>query len=246
MARAAAGSGSFRAALGLALLAGVFLAFAIHWQVWTRPSASGAGILLLVLSGLVLGVFGLLRRPSWQVRGAAVASLVVATSVLNAVWLPALDRNNKHYSLVLQEDDRLARRYADHHHWIPHQKSGYFLLAEFLEGKQIRYVEGTQLSPWRLLTLVRASEVVEIPPPDYPLPSPQELVDRFRERHLQKYSPNWKGEERSYRMVGIVDRAESADYFVVLALQGIDFVIPGPIWESVGLQQIMRQRSQAP
>ena len=38
-------------------------------------------------------------------------------------------------------------------------------------------------------------------------------------------------------MVGITKGAEEAEYFVVLEVEGVDFVIPDSVWEAIGRGQ---------
>jgi hypothetical protein len=201
------------------------------------PHVIPVGVGLIMLTGLGLGVFGLLRRPAWRLRTASVAMLVVAAIVVNLLWFRAIDRANGQYSLQLQEDDLLSSRYFNHDHWIPRQKSAYFVMADLLEGKQIRYIKGSQLSRWRLAALAEPSEIVELDPPDYPLPTAQQLWNRYPKRKHWLHSPSWRGEERHYRMAGITRGAEKAEYFVVLEVEGVDFVIPDSVWEEIGRGQ---------
>ena len=107
-------------------------------------------------------------------------------------------------------------------------------MADLLEGKQIRYIEGVWLSKWRLAALAEPSEIVEVDPPDYPLPTAQQLWNRYPNRKFRLHSSDWMGEKRLYRMVGIEEGAEKAEYFVVLEIEGVDFVIPDSVWEAIG------------
>lgn len=220
--------------LGSTIMAGIVVVIAHDLLVWQLPRVSPHGVGLIMLAGLGLGVFGLLHRPSWRLRAALVATLVVAAIVLNSFWFRAIDRTNLGYSFRRQEDDLLSTRYYKHDHWIPRQKSAYFVMADLLEGKQIRYIEGSQLGKWRLAALAKPSEIVEMAPPSYPLPTAQQLWNRYPHREHWLHSPDWKGEERFYRMVGITQGAEEAEYFVVLEVDGVDFVIPDSVWEAIG------------
>ena len=162
------------------------------------------------------------------------ATLVVVAIVLNALWFPVIDGRNPGYSFRWQEDDLLSSRYRKHDHWIPRQKSAYFVMADLLEGRQIRYIEGSQLDKWRLAALTEPSEIVDLAPPGYALPTARELWSHYPNRKYRLHSPNWKGEKRLYRMVGITKDAEKAEYFVVLEVDGVDFVIPDLVWEAIG------------
>jgi hypothetical protein len=219
------------------IAAGIVVAIARALLVWQLPRVGPHGVGLIMLAGLGLGVFGLLRRPSWQTRSILVSALVVAAVVVNLLWFREIDREDSKSSFRRQEDDLLSTRYYEHHHWIPRQKSAYFVMADLLEGRQIRYIEGSQLSKWRLAALAEPSEIVELDPPDYPLPTAQQLADRYPYRPYQLYSPRWRGEERLYQMVGITEGAEKAEYFVVLEVEGVDFVIPDSVWEAMGRGQ---------
>ena len=219
---------------GSTIVAGIVVVIAHDLLARQLPRVSPHGVGLIMLAGLGLGVFGLLRRPSWPLRAALVAALVVAAIVLNPFWFRAIDRTNLGYSFRRQEDDLLSTRYYKHDHWIPLQKGGYFVMADLLRGKQIRYIEGAQLSKWRLAALAEPSEIVDVDPPGYPLPTAQQLWDRYPNRKYRMYFPDWKGEEKLYRMVGITKGAEKAEYFVVLELEGVDFVIPDSVWEAIG------------
>ena len=46
-------------------------------------------------------------------------------------------------------------------------------MADLLEGRQIRYIEGAWLSKWSLAALAEPSGIVEVDPPGYPLPTAQ-------------------------------------------------------------------------
>jgi hypothetical protein len=223
--------------LGSTLVAGVVVVIAHDLLVWRLPQVSPHGVGLIMLAGLGLGIFGLLRRLSWQLRAALLAALVTAAIVLNPLLFRAIDRGNPGYSFRRQEDDLLSTRYHKHDHWIPRQKSAYFVMADLLEGRQIRYIEGSQLARWRLAALTRPSEIVELAPPDHPLPSARQLWSRYPHRKHRLYSADWKGEERLYRMVGITEGAEQAEYFVVLEVDGVDFVVPDSVWEAIGREQ---------
>jgi hypothetical protein len=224
---------------GSTIVAGIVVVIAHDLLVWQLPRVSPHGVGLIMLAGLALGVFGLLRRPSWQLRTASLATLVLAAIVLNPFWFRAIDRTNLGYSFRLQEDDFLSTRYYKHDHWIPRQASAYFVMADLLKGKQIRYIEGVWLSKWRLAALAEPSEIVELDRPDYPLPSAQQLWNRYPHRKHRLYAADWHGEEKLYRMVGIIQGAEQAEYFVVLEVDGVDFVIPESVWEAI-------ERGQAP
>jgi hypothetical protein len=179
------------------IVAGIFAVIAHDLLMWQLPRVSPHGVGLILLAGLALGVFGLLRRPSWQVRAASLATLVVAAIVLNPCWFRAIDRVNLGYSFRQQEDDLLSTRYYKHDHWIPRQASAYFVMADLLEGKQIRYIEGAWLSKWRLAALARPSGIVEVDPPGYPLPSAQELWNGYPNRKFRLHSPDWGGRRSS-------------------------------------------------
>ena len=226
-----------RGIFGPTIVAGVFVPIALYFRVWEIPRVSPHGVGLILLAGLALGVFGLLRRPSWRLRTASVAALVVAAIVLNLLWFREIDRTNGRSSFRLQKDDLLSHRYLNHSHWIPRQAGAHFLMADLLEGKQIRYIEGAQLGKWRLAVLAEPSEIVEVDPPGYPLPTPRQLEDRYPHRKYRLHSPTWRGEERLYEMVGITRGAEEAEYFVVLEVEGVDFVIPDSVWEAMGRGQ---------
>ena len=218
-------------------VAGIAFLIAHDLLAWQLPRAGPHGVGLIMLAGLALGVFGLLRRPSWRLRAALVATLVVAAIVLNLFWFRAIDRVNRGYSFRRQQDDLLSTRYYKHDHWIPRQASAYFVMADLLEGRQIRYIEGAWLSKWRLAALAEPSEIVELDPPGYALPTAQQLWNRYPNRKYRLHSPDWSGEERLYRMVGITEGAEKAEYFVVLEVEGVDFVIPDSVWEAIGRGQ---------
>ena len=209
----------------------------LHFRVWQIPRESPHGVWLIIFAGLGLGVFGLLGRPSWQLRAALLATLLVAAIVLNLLWIRETDRSMGPHGLRLQEDDRLSSRYFNHYHWIPRRHGAHFAMADLLKGKQIRYIEGSQLGRWRLAALAEPSEIVEKDPPSYPLPTPQQLVDRYPTRKYWLYSPNWKGHEQLYQMAGITKGAKQAEYFVVLEVDGVDFVIPDSVWEAIGREQ---------
>jgi len=218
-------------------VAGIVAVIAHDLLAWQLPRVSPHGVGLIMLAGLALGVFGLLRRPSWRLRTALVTALVVAATFVNPFWFRAIDRVNLGYSFRRQEDDLLSTRYYKHDHWIPRQASAYFVMADLLEGKQIRYIEGAWLSKWRLAALAGPSEIVEVDPPGYALPTAQQLWNRYPNRKFRLHSPDWGGEERLYRMVGITEGAEEAEYFVVLEVEGVDFVIPDSIWEAIDRRQ---------
>ncbi len=219
---------------GSTIAAAIVVAIAHDLLVWQLPRVRPHGTGLIMLAGLGLGVFGLLRRPSWQLRAVLVAALVLAAVIVNPFWFRAIDRTTPGYSLRRQEDDLLSTRYRKHDHWIPRQKSVYFVMADLLAGKQIRYIEGSQLDKWRLAALAEPSEIVDLDPPDHPLPSAEQLWNRYPNRRFQLHSPDWAGEERLYRMVGITEGAERAEYFVVLEVDGVDFVIPDSVWRAIG------------
>ena len=64
--------------------------------------------------------------------------------------------------------------------------------------------------------------------------APRCLIEADPHRKHRLYSPDWAGEERLYRMVCITEGAEKAEYFVVLEVGGVDFVIPDSVWEAIG------------
>jgi len=216
------------------------VALAVHWEVWASPKQYTGGVVLLVLMGVSLGAFAKLYRPDWRVRAGGVVALVCTALTLNLVWFAGLDAGNKNFSLTRQTDSSLPRRYTDHHHWIPRQKAAHFVMADFLKGKPVHYVKGNLLRPRFLLALIGVSELVELSEPDYPLPAPAALTAAYSVRILQGYSPNLKGEERFYRIVGITQGAENAAYFVVLAIRGTDFIIPDPVWRTIRMRQILK------
>lgn len=219
------------------MTAAIVVLIAHDLLVWKLPRVIPVEIGLIMLAGLGLGVFGLLRRPSWRLRTALLATLVVAAVVVNLMWFREIHRANGPSSFRLQEDDLLSSRYFNHHHWIPRQKGAYFVMADLLKGKQIRYIKGSQLDKWRLAALAEPSEIVGLEPPDYPLPTAQQLWNRYPKRRYWLKSPSWRGEEKQYRMAGITKGAETAEYFVVLAVGGVDFVIPDSVWEEIGRGQ---------
>ncbi len=227
------------------IVAGVFVVMALYFRVWQIPRESPHAVGLIILAGLGLGVFGLLRRPSWQLRAASLATLLVAAIVLNLLWIRETDRRNGRHAFEVQEDDYLSSRYFNHYHWIPRQQGAYFVMADLLKGKQIRYIEGSQLGRWRLAALAEPSEIVEKDPPSYPLPTPQQLEDLYPNRKYWLHLPSWRGQERLYQMVGITRGAKEAEYFVVLEVDGVDFVIPDSVWEAIGRDQTIG-RGQGP
>ncbi len=224
------------------MIAASFLALGLHWRVWRPPLESLYSVALLLLTGLALGVFARLRRPSWQVRAAAVVGLAVSAILLNVLWFSSIDRSNENFSFRRQADNRLASRYENHHHQIPLQTSAHFVMADFLRRKQIRYIEGSQLQPWRLLALSGASEIVELSAPGFPLPTARQLMDRYSTRHSVVDPPDRTGGPHQYRLVGITDGAQTAEYFVVLAVDGIDFVIPDSVWKAEGRRRLLPRR----
>jgi hypothetical protein len=239
MLRSAARTELRRGIVGLLLIAAIVFALGLHWRVWQPPLESLSSVALLPLSGLGLGIFGRLRRPSWQVRAAAVVGLALSAILLNLLWFASIDRSNENFSFRRQADDRLASRYESHHHQIPLQTSAHFVMADLLRQKQVRYIQGSQLQPWRLLALSGASEIVEVSAPGFPLPTARQLMDRYSTRDSVTRWPDWTGGPPHYRMVGITDGAETAEYFVVLALDGVDFVIPDSVWKAEGRRQLL-------
>jgi hypothetical protein len=239
MLRSAARAELRRGIPGLLLIAVTFLALGLHWRVWRPPLESLGGVALLLFAGLGLGIFGRLRRLSWQVRAAAVVGLAASAILLNVLWFHSIDRRNENFSFRRQADDRLVSRYENHHHRIPLQTGAHFVMADFLKQKRIRYIQGPKLEPWRLLALSEASEIVEVSDPGFSLPTARQLTDRYSTRYSVTYSPDWRGGLHHYRMVGIIDGAETAEYFVVLAVDGVDFVIPDSVWKAEGRRQLL-------
>jgi hypothetical protein len=214
------------------------LALCIHLKVWLPPLVHPGGMFALVGAGIVLGIIGIAWRPSARVRAAAIAALVLAATAANLAWFRTLDRSNRRHTLVRQIDGRLDRRYREHLHWIPSRSAAYFLFGEAMAGKQVRLVPGTRLLPWRFLALSGAAEVAEIPPPAFSLPSARALEGHYLHRNLK---PIPRSGEPPYRVVGIIEGAQAAGYFVAVSIDGVDFVIPGPVWEAIGSAQRARQ-----
>ncbi len=228
-------------AAGLALIAVGTLALACLGEVQRPPAASPYGIGLVVLAGGGLGVFTWLRRPSWPLRAAAAAGLATLSIALNLLWFAEINRANKNHFFQRQPDSLLGR-YHRHPHLIARRKSAYLLMADYLEGKPVRWVDGAKLTPWRLFALSQPSEIAEIPPPQRRLPTAEQLADAHENRVLQFHPLRSHGEERPYRIVGITEEAATADYFVVLGVQGVDFVIPNAVWEALTRQRKARAR----
>jgi hypothetical protein len=226
---------------GLALIAIATLALAWLGEVQRPPAASPYGIGLVVLAGGGLGVFAWLRRPSWPLRAAAAAGLATLSIALNLLWFAEINRTNENHFFQRQPDSLLAR-YHRHSHMIARRKSAYLLMADYLEGKPVRWVGGGRLAPWRLFALSQVSEIAEIPPPGRRLPTAQELADAYENRVLEFHPRRWYGEEHPYRIVGITQAAATADYFVVLEVQGVDFVIPNTVWETFPQRREPRAR----
>jgi hypothetical protein len=221
-------SGSAKAqrdAAWLALLAALCLALGLAWEVWRLPPVSARGIHLLLLAGLGLAVLDRLRRPGWRMRAAGVGGLVGMATVLNLLWFPGIDDAIGAYGLQRQPDDRLLSRYRDNPHSIPRRNAQHLLMAEFLEGKPVRAVAGSQIVPWRLKALSRPSSIVSVPLPEGGLPSAWALL---HDRPLRVVR-SWGGGRQI--AIGITEGAEQAASFVVVRLEGVEIIVPDSVWQ---------------
>ena len=54
---------------------------------------------------------------------------------------------------------------------------------------------------------------------------------------------NQRKPEETYTLVGITHGARTADYFVVLAVNDVDLVIPDSAWEQLIWEQLRQRRA---
>ena len=223
--------------LALTFVFAVVAAVAWRAQAWRSPPDSSVGAELFPVTGLLIGGLVLALRPTWWVRVFALTSPALVAIAFNLVWFPAIDGANGFYSFHVQPDNRLAARYLNHNHTTVSLKATHFLLADYVRGKQIRYIAAWTLSRRDLLLLAEPLEILDVPSPGYQLPTAQELWGTYEHRTIGVYT-DLKGEEQA-RVAVITEHAESAEYFVVVLLDGIDFVIPDRVWEREARRQIL-------
>ncbi len=228
--------------LALTVVFAVVAAVAWYAQVWRAPPDSSVGAELFPVTGLLIGGLVFALRPPWWVRVFALTSLALVAIAFNLVWFSSIDATNLHFTIRRIDGGRLASQYKQDHHWLIQRKRAHFVMHEELKGREVRFVKGFGLDRRTMLILNELSALVEMDRPAFPLPSARGLRSRYAHRIMSKDHSSYKGEEQSFRMVGITKGASEAEYFVAVNLDGVDFVIPDSVWESVARQQMLRPR----
>jgi hypothetical protein len=200
-------------------------------RAWLPPPEHLAGLVLLPIWGLALGVFAWRTRPGWQARAVGLGGLVLAGIAINAFWLPGMQAAARDAPLGLRAHSDLLSRTLTSWHPLISTRSLHLALRRLVEGREVRWVRSEKISPRRLLVLARADRLVEIDEPGSWVPGPDEWSERYETIFLELRTRQPGGLVHD-RVVGVTDGAEQAEWFVVLEREGTTLAIPDRVWES--------------
>lgn len=215
-----------RAALAITAVGGAASALL---GLWRPPPDDAAGLVLLPVWGLALGVFARRVRPGNATRVAALAGLVAGATVLNLIWLPGL-RASAHGVPLERHRESLRERALAHWHPLISSRALYLTLAPLVGGREVRWVPTPAIDPARLMSLGNAARVVEMAPPGAWLPGAPYWERRYPTVTLDLDTRDRGG--TSQHLVAVTQGADRARYYVVLERDGVVLALPDAVWEA--------------